>query len=130
SRRKFDGRAWRDLRPDEIAQIAGRAGRFTRDGQFGETGECAPFDEEIVERVEAHEFESIEAVQWRSEALRFDSVEALIASLEQPPQRPGLLRVRGADDEMVLRRALDDADLMDQVRTPDDVRRLWEACQL
>jgi ATP-dependent RNA helicase SUPV3L1/SUV3 len=130
SRRKFDGHSWRDLRPDEIAQIAGRAGRFTRDGAFGETGECEPFDEEIVERVEAHEFETIEAVQWRNAELRFDSMEALIASLEKPPDRPGLLRVRGADDELVLRRMLDDAALMDRVRGPDDVRRLWEACQL
>ena len=130
SRRKFDGHSWRDLRPDEIAQIAGRAGRFTRDGQFGETGECEPFDEEIVERVEAHEFETIEAVQWRNAELKFASVEALIASLETPPNRAGLLRVRGADDELVLRRVLDDADLMDRVRTPEDVRRVWEACQL
>jgi len=130
SRRKFDGHSWRDLRPDEIAQIAGRAGRFTRDGDFGETGECEPFDEEIVERVEAHEFETIEAVQWRNEKLKFDSVEALIASLETPPDRPGLIRVRGADDELVLRRMLDDVDLMDRVRAAADVRRLWEACQL
>jgi ATP-dependent RNA helicase SUPV3L1/SUV3 len=130
SRRKFDGHSWRDLRPDEIAQIAGRAGRFTRDGQFGETGECEPFDEDIVERVEAHEFESIEAVQWRNPELRFDTVDALIASLEQPPTRAGLLRVRGADDELVLRRMRDDQDLMDCVRAPGDVRRLWEACQL
>lgn len=130
SRRKFDGRVWRDLWPDEIAQIAGRAGRFTRDGSFGETGDCAPFDEEIVARVESHDFESIEAVQWRNAELKFDSVEALVASLEQPPDRPGLLRVRGADDELVLRRALDDADLMDRIRSPDDVRRLWDACQL
>ena len=130
SRRKFDGHQWRDLRADEIAQIAGRAGRFTRDGHFGETGECAPFDEEIVERVEAHEFESIEAIQWRNEALRFDSIEALIASLEQPPDRPGLLRVRGADDEFVLRRALDIPELIDRARSAEDVRRLWEACQL
>jgi ATP-dependent RNA helicase SUPV3L1/SUV3 len=130
SRRKFDGHSWRDLRPDEIAQIAGRAGRFTRDGQFGETGECAAFDEEIVERVEAHEFETIEAAQWRNSDLKFTSLEALVASLETPPNRNGLLRVRGADDELVLRRALDDADLVDLVRTPDDVRRVWEACQL
>jgi ATP-dependent RNA helicase SUPV3L1/SUV3 len=130
SRRKFDGHSWRDLRPDEIAQIAGRAGRFTRDGQFGETGECEPFDEEIVERVEAHEFETIEAVQWRNDELKFDSVEALIASLEKPPNRPGLLRVRGADDELVLRRMLDEPDLMDRARGTDRVRRLWEACQL
>jgi len=130
SRRKFDGHSWRDLRPDEIAQIAGRAGRFTRDGQFGETGECEPFDEEIVERVEAHEFEAIEAVQWRNSELKFNTIEALVASLETPPNRNGLLRVRGADDELVLRRALDDSDLMDRVRTPEDVRRVWDACQL
>jgi len=130
SRRKFDGHSWRDLRPDEIAQIAGRAGRFTRDGHFGETGECEAFDEEIVERVEAHEFESIEAVQWRNSDLKFDSVEALIASLERPPDRNGLLRVRGADDEFVLRRMLDDVDLMDGVKSHEDVRRLWDACQL
>ncbi len=130
SRRKFDGHAWRDLQPDEIAQIAGRAGRFTRDGQFGETGECEPFDAEIVERVEAHEFETIEAVQWRNAELRFESVEALVASLERRPDRNGLLRVRGADDEMVLRRMLDDVDLMDRMRGEAQVRRLWEACQL
>lgn len=116
SRRKFDGHSWRDLRPDEVAQIAGRAGRFTRDGQFGETGECEPFDEEIVERVEAHEFEAIEAVQWRNAELKFATLEALMASLETPPNRNGLLRVRGADDELVLRRALEDSDLIDRDR--------------
>ncbi len=130
SRRKFDGHSWRDLRADEIAQIAGRAGRFTRDGQFGETGECAPFDDDLVEGVESHEFEPIEAVQWRSEVLNFDSVAALGASLEKPPTRAGLARVRGADDEMVLKRLCDDAEMMERARGPAEVRRLWEACQL
>src|SRR5262249_1369192 len=90
SRPQFSGHTWRDLHADEIAQIAGRAGRFTRDGAFGETAECAPFDEEIIERVENHEFESVVAVQWRNPALSFESVPALIASLEAPPDRPGL----------------------------------------
>jgi len=130
SRRKFDGHSWRDLRPDEIAQIAGRAGRFTRDGDFGETGECEPFDAEIVERVGAHEFETIEAVQWRNDQLKFDTVAALVASLERPPERAGLLRVRGADDELVLRRLADDPDMTARIRESNDVRRLWEACQL
>lgn len=130
SRRKFDGHVWRDLRADEIAQIAGRAGRFTRDGQFGETGECAPFDEETVARVENHEFETVEAVQWRSAELNFSSVETLLASLEAPPDQPGLLRVRGADDERVLRFLLADDDVMDRVGAAEDVRRLWDACQL
>ncbi|MDX2275017.1 MAG: helicase-related protein [Hyphomonadaceae bacterium] len=130
SRRKFDGHSWRDLRADEIAQIAGRAGRFTRDGAFGETGECPPFDEEIIERVEQHEFEVVEAVQWRNPQLCFDSVPALIASLEAPPQRPGLIRVRGADDETALKHVSQDAEIEARVRGPDDVARLWEVCQL
>jgi ATP-dependent RNA helicase SUPV3L1/SUV3 len=130
SRRKFDGRSWRDLRADEIAQIAGRAGRFTRDGAFGETGECAPFDEELIERVEGHAFEPVQAIQWRNEALKFDSIAALMASLDKPPDKPGLSRVRGADDELVLKHLVEDADLLARVRAPRDVRRLWEACQL
>ncbi|WP_135212878.1 helicase-related protein [Vitreimonas flagellata] len=130
SRRKFDGHSWRDLRPDEIAQIAGRAGRYMRDGAFGETGECAPFDEDIVERVEAHEFEPVVAVQWRNDKLNFESVERLIATLTQPSEQPGLVRVRGADDEGVLLRLAGDDDLMDRINGVADVRRLWEACQL
>jgi ATP-dependent RNA helicase SUPV3L1/SUV3 len=130
SRRKFDGHTWRDLLADEIAQIAGRAGRFTRDGQFGETGECPPFDEDLIERVEAHEFEPVDAIQWRNETLHFDSVAALVASLAQAPARPGLARVRGADDEMVLARLRDDAEFIARARTQAHVRRLWEACQL
>jgi ATP-dependent RNA helicase SUPV3L1/SUV3 len=130
SRRKFDGRRWRDLRPDEVAQIAGRAGRFKTDGAFGETGECEPFDEETIERVENHDFEPIEAIQWRSAELRFDSVAALIASLERAPQRPGLTRVRGAEDEEVLKLVIAEPEIADLAREPRGVKRLWEACQL
>ncbi len=130
SRRKFDGRTWRELRADEVAQIAGRAGRFTRDGTFGETGECAPFDEETLERVESHEFEAIDSLQWRSAELRFESVPALAASLERAPERRGLLRVRGADDEAVLKYLIDDAEIIARANTQAQVRRLWEACQL
>jgi ATP-dependent RNA helicase SUPV3L1/SUV3 len=130
SRRKFDGHTWRDLRADEIAQIAGRAGRFTRDGAFGETGECAPFDPEIVERVEAHEFEAIDAINWRNAELSFTSIETLLASLAKPPEQPGLMRVRHAVDEGVLKRLADDPDIADRARAPEHVRRLWEVCQL
>src|SRR6202035_4679052 len=38
SDRKFDGYQFRRLNPAEFAQIAGRAGRATRDGSFGTTG--------------------------------------------------------------------------------------------
>ena len=46
SRTKFDGRRHRPLSLAECAQIAGRAGRFRTDGEFGETGSCPPFQEE------------------------------------------------------------------------------------
>ena len=46
SDRKFDGYQFRKLNPSELAQIAGRAGRATRDGTFGTTGRCPPFETE------------------------------------------------------------------------------------
>src|SRR6187431_640967 len=57
SDRKFDGYQFRRLNPAELAQIAGRAGRAQRDGTFGTTGRCTPFDDGIVHALEAHSFE-------------------------------------------------------------------------
>lgn len=125
---KFDGRRSRVLRPDEVAQIAGRAGRFRTDGTFGETGACPPFDEETIARVQAHEFETVEAVEWRSAALDFSHVRALIASLETPPDRPGLIRARGAIDEETLKRLAREDDILDTLTRSQDVRRLWDVC--
>ncbi|MET0182816.1 MAG: helicase-related protein [Caulobacterales bacterium] len=126
---KFDGRRNRVLRPDEIAQIAGRAGRFTRDGTFGETGECIPFDDETVVRVEEHEFETVEAIEWRNPDLDFSTIASLIASLERPPAAPGLMRARGASDEETLKRLASEDEISKRVRGKDDVRRFWEVCQ-
>ena len=44
---KFDGVATRPLRPEEIGQIAGRAGRYMNDGTFGVTGEADALDAEL-----------------------------------------------------------------------------------
>jgi ATP-dependent RNA helicase SUPV3L1/SUV3 len=127
---KFDGRRNRILRPDEVAQIAGRAGRFENDGSFGETGERPPFDRETIERVESHEFEPVESIEWRNEALDFSSTHALMRSLEQPPRRPGLVRARGADDEETLRRLMADERVASLANSPAAVERLWAACQI
>ena len=51
--RKFDGYQFRRLRPAELAQIAGRAGRATRDGTFGITGRCPPFDTELAQALKS-----------------------------------------------------------------------------
>ncbi|HPU15297.1 MAG TPA: helicase-related protein, partial [Polymorphobacter sp.] len=57
---KFDGRRQRRLTPAEMAQIAGRAGRYQRDGTFGIVqlgGEgAAAFEPEEIERIEGHHF--------------------------------------------------------------------------
>lgn len=127
---KFDGRTTRPLRPDEIAQIAGRAGRFRSDGTFGETGECGDIDPETVDRVEGHQFEPLEALEWRASKLDFSTTASLISSLEAPPPAAVLRRSRTAIDEETLRRLILRPDTMDKVTSPWAVRRLWDLCQL
>ncbi len=51
---KFDGRRMRPLAPNELAQIAGRAGRHMNDGTFGVTGEARALADEVVEAITAH----------------------------------------------------------------------------
>ncbi len=79
SDRKFDGYQFRKLSPSELAQIAGRAGRATRDGTFGTSGRCPPFETELVQALESHSFEPVKLVQWRNSTLDFSSIGALQA---------------------------------------------------
>jgi ATP-dependent RNA helicase SUPV3L1/SUV3 len=128
--RKFDGRNARDLTPAEVAQIAGRAGRHVKDGSWGSTADCRPFDEEVIERVEEHAFEPVRALQWRNPSLRFDSVPALFNSLEAPPIEDALVRARMDDDEGALRRLLSRHDIREAARGGAALRLLWEVCQI
>ena len=99
---KFDGRGYRPLTPAEIGQIAGRAGRYMNDGTFGVTGECEPFEEETVNRVESHRYDPVKVLQWRNAALDFQSLAALQESLDAPPPERGLGRARPASDAVAL----------------------------
>ncbi len=127
---KFDGRRHRHLAPNELAQIAGRAGRFTTDGSFGVTGEAAPFDEEVVEAIEEHRFRPLRKLQWRSSDLEFGTPDALIASLEVGSGHEDLTRAREADDLATLKQLWSLAEMRDRVRGGPDVRLLWEVCQI
>ena len=111
SDRKFDGYQFRKLNPSELAQIAGRAGRATRDGTFGTTGRCPPFETEIVQALESHSFEPLKQLQWRNTALDFISVGALQASLSEVPKENGLTRAPVAEDILVLDHASRDDDV-------------------
>jgi ATP-dependent RNA helicase SUPV3L1/SUV3 len=130
SDRKFDGYQFRNLNPAEFAQIAGRAGRHSRDGTFGTTGRCRPFDIELAAKLENHEFEPVRIAQWRNSTLDFRSLKALLTSLAAGPREEGLVRAPLADDVLVLERAAKDKDIAALAATPAAIERLWEACQL
>ena len=130
SDRKFDGYQFRKLNPSELAQIAGRAGRATRDGTFGTTGRCPPFETELVQALESHTFEPVKLVQWRNSDLDFSSIGALQATLAEPPKEPALARAPVAEDILVLDHAAREDAVRAVTGTRNDVERLWEVCQI
>ena len=130
SDRKFDGYQFRRLNPAEFAQIAGRAGRATRDGTFGTTGRCAPFDAELVHALESHAFEPVKVLQWRNVELDFSSLGALSASLAETPTLSGLTRAPVAEDILVLEHAARDEDVRAMATGRAAVERLWDVCQI
>lgn len=127
---KFDGVGIRPLRPEELGQIAGRAGRHMNDGTFGVTGDAEPLSEEIVARIEGHRYDPVRVLQWRNSALDFRSLDALLASLDEPPPTRGLVKARPSSDYVALRHLSSDQDVRALATTRDTVHRLWEACQL
>ncbi len=130
SDRKFDGYQFRKLNPAELAQIAGRAGRATRDGTFGTTGRCDPFEPELVQALESHNFEPIRLLQWRNTDLDFASIGALQASLAATPNEQGLTRAPIGEDILVLEHAARDEDVRALACNPAAIARLWDACQV
>jgi ATP-dependent RNA helicase SUPV3L1/SUV3 len=128
--RKFDGYQFRRLNPGEFGQIAGRAGRHVRDGTFGTTGRCEPFEAELSAQIEAHDFESVKVLQWRNPQLDFSSFNALIASLSLSPTEPGLTRAPDADDMRVLGILGRDAEVRDMATGSAAVERLWDVALL
>ncbi|MBX9591329.1 MAG: helicase [Hyphomonadaceae bacterium] len=128
--RKFDGQVHRDLTPAELGQIAGRAGRHMNDGTFGVTGSVEPFSSDIIERLEAHTFDSVKALQWRTRALDFSSLDRLRDSLRDAPNEARLTRARMADDTIALENVSHDHDVTALAGSRDAVSRLWDVCQV
>ncbi|WP_407157004.1 helicase-related protein [Bradyrhizobium sp. STM 3557] len=130
SDRKYDGYQFRRLTPSEFAQIAGRAGRATRNGTFGTTGRCAPFEPELVNALQNHTFDSVKVLQWRNSRLDFSSLSALQVSLALAPGVEALTRAPIAEDLRVLDHAARDVEVRDMAHGAAAVERLWEACQI
>ncbi|HEY7385928.1 MAG TPA: helicase-related protein [Beijerinckiaceae bacterium] len=130
SDKKFDGFRFRKLWPAELAQIAGRAGRHMRDGSFGTSGRCPPFDAETVDALENHHFDPVRVLQWRNAKLDFANLASLRESLADQPREQGLTRAPMADDQAALEIVSREHDVQDFARAKASVERLWEVCQV
>jgi ATP-dependent RNA helicase SUPV3L1/SUV3 len=127
---KFDGSEQRRMRPTEMAQIAGRAGRHMANGTFGATNGCEPFEDREVEAIEGHAFPPLKALRWRNSELEFGSVDALLASLDRPPRADCLVKARDAVDHRSLAFLSRRDEVRAAARGADRVRLLWQVCQI
>ncbi len=128
--KKFDGRKLRRLNSSEIGQIAGRAGRYLNDGNFGITGECGEISPEEVEQLENHKFDDIHTIFWRNPNLNFKNGSLLIKSLEERPSKGWLKRIHECEDEKALKSFLKDSENLNFYNNENELRLLWECCQI
>ncbi|MBF5046130.1 helicase [Aggregicoccus sp. 17bor-14] len=127
---KYDGAEQRELYPDELAQIAGRAGRHLNDGSFGTLNPLPELPPRVVSAIESHRFPAVRRLVWRSSTLDFGSPEALLDSLARAPDHPAFQRVERADDFDALRALAQLPAVQDVTRDPAAVQLLWQVCQV
>ena len=127
---KFDGATFRPLRDDELGQIAGRAGRYRRDGRFGTTGDAEPLSDATVAAITEHRYPVLRTLFWRPADLAFASLRDLRASLDARPPRRFLRAPPRASDVAVLEALAARADVHAVTRDEAGVRRVWELAQI
>ncbi|MCT4610215.1 MAG: helicase-related protein [Pelagimonas sp.] len=127
---KFDGRRMRPLQPNELAQIAGRAGRGMSDGTFGVTGEAAPIPDDWVDAICNHTFTQLRKLNWRNEKLQFGSIDALERSLDESPKDENLIKAQEADDLRALRTLASDGEIRARASSATAVKLLWDVCRV
>ena len=127
---KFDGRRMRPLAPNELAQIAGRAGRGLKSGTFGVTGDAPPLDDHVARAIMDHQFTPQQKINWRNPALQFGSIDRLINTLEMAPDHERLFKAREADDLRALKTLAQQAEIAARCTDGQSVRLLWEVCRI
>lgn len=130
STRKYDGRRRRPLKTAEIAQIAGRAGRYKRDGTFGVTGDLKELDNETVDAVQTHAMGEIKEIYWRNSRLDFTSVLSLLKSLEKSANSDVLIKGYPSDDYLALKALSRNPDIQDMTKSKAATHLLWDVCQI
>ena len=128
--KKFDGKKLRKLNLSEIGQIAGRAGRYLNDGNFGITGDCKEITAEEVDLLESHKFEEIRTLYWRNSNLNFNNTNTLLKSLDEKPNKDWLRKIHECEDEKVLKYFIKKLDLHNVSNVKETLMLLWECCQI
>ena len=128
--KKFDGKKLRKLNLSEIGQIAGRAGRYLNDGNFGITGDCKEISAEEIELLENHKFEEIRTLYWRNSNLNFNNTTTLLKSLDERPNKDWLRKIHECEDEKVLKYFVKKLDLDNVSNVKETLILLWECCQI
>ena len=125
---KFDGIKRRYLTYDEVAQIAGRAGRYSNDGFFGVTQNLKNLDSDLIKFVEDYEFNVIEKIYWRNFFLNFSSIKNLIKSLNLKPDKSFFIQKKDSSDINYLNLILQQKKIVENIKSEKDIRTLWEIC--
>ena len=127
---KFDGRRMRPLAPNELAQIAGRAGRGFKSGTFGVTGDAPALEDGVARAIMDHSFTPQSKINWRNHALQFGSIDRLISTLEMKSDDERLIRAREADDLRALKTLGQIDEVFARCTTGPGVKLLWDVCRI
>ena len=127
---KFDGKYTRHLSDMEIAQIAGRAGRYTKSGYYGSTLGAKFTNMESIENIQAHRFESVKKIFWRNHLLSFKSTYELVQSLKKQPTNQRLLLKKDAEDQKFLFSILNNKKISSLLNSPESLKQLWDVCRI
>ncbi|ATB37041.1 ATP-dependent helicase [Cystobacter fuscus] len=127
---KYDGAEQRDLFPDELAQIAGRAGRHLNDGSFGTLNTLPELSPRVVSAIESHRFPAVRSLIWRNSSLDFSSPESLLDSLSRAPRNSAFIRVERADDFDALKELSHVPAIREVATDRASVELLWQVCQI
>ena len=127
---KYDGRRHTVVDTDDLAQIAGRAGRARNDGTFATLNPMPEFEPDIIRAIETHRFSSKRFAIWRNADLDMTSAPALLKSLRVPPPHK-MLRLQGeASDQAALLSLSEIKEIKNTLTSQRNVELLWEVCQI
>ena len=130
SLKKFDGNINRNLKLTEIAQIAGRAGRYNNDGTFGLTSQAPNIDPVSIESIENNIFDSIKKIYWRNSEINYTSIKALVNSLDKNPPSNFFIKKKNAEDEKSFKSLINDDEIIKYLKDKDNIKILWDVCKI